>query len=77
MFLWLTGCPTGVVEYTGQENGTFTSPSHPADYGNNLNCQWSIRLSDTSKSLTFDLKNVDIEQTFSGCTADTLKVCKC
>jgi chymotrypsin len=57
--------------YTGS-SGSFNSPNHPNNYGNNLNCEWTINNNEGGQ-LRLEISEMDIEA-LSSCRYDSLKI---
>ena len=65
------GNVSGCGEVLVGQTGTFTSPNYPADYDNNLNCQWTISV--PSGNIQIDITSLDVEDS-STCSYDKLEV---
>ena len=59
------------VSLTGPA-GTFTSPNHPSNYDNNLDCSWTITVPSGSVTLTFD--EFEVEGYSNQCSYDRVVV---
>ena len=53
--------------------GTVSSPNYPNNYPSNSDCTWTITIPEGIILLSFT--NLDVESN-SGCTYDSVKVCK-
>ncbi|XP_022107899.1 cubilin-like isoform X2 [Acanthaster planci] len=54
--------------------GSFTSPAHPFEYANNLDCGWSIEVPSGGNQLTLEITALGVEGTEGVCNEDYLEV---